>query len=150
MVSCTEFIPLYSELFKFLDKKGGSQEVLNYWNFVSDKYVEPRLGEEVKKHGLIGCFNYWNKSLNEEACDFSITYHESEQYFEIDMKKCPSKSMLNELSYTQPYKNYCMHCAVLYSRVLEKYGIENTVCDFSNCDQATCYLRYDALKKDVK
>ncbi|MBE5743499.1 MAG: hypothetical protein E7358_02145 [Clostridiales bacterium] len=150
MVSCTEFIPLYSELFKFLDKKGGSQEVLNYWNFVSDKYVEPRLGEEVKKHGLIGCFNYWNKSLNEEACDFSITYHESEQYFEIDMKKCPSKSMLNELSYTQPYKNYCMHCAVLYSRVLEKYGIENTVCDFSNCDQATCYLRYDALKKDEK
>jgi hypothetical protein len=52
MVSCTEFIPLYSELFKFLENKGGKQEVLKYWQFVSDKYVEPRLGEEIKKHGL--------------------------------------------------------------------------------------------------
>ena len=48
MVSCTEFIPLYSELFKYLHNLGGKEEVLKYWNYISDKYVEPRLGEEVK------------------------------------------------------------------------------------------------------
>ena len=31
MISCTEFIPLYSEFFKFLEKRGGYDEVLRYY-----------------------------------------------------------------------------------------------------------------------
>ena len=147
MVSCTEFIPLYSELFKYLHNKGGKEEVLKYWNFVSDKYVEPRLGEEVKKNGLKGCWNYWNKSLNEEACDFTMTYDEENNYFEIDMKGCPSRGMLNKLTYTNPYPDYCGHCAVLYSRVLKKYGIEPFDCDYSNVDKCQCFERYRKVNK---
>lgn len=137
MVSCTEFIPLYSELFKFLENKGGKQEVLKYWQFVSDKYVEPRLGEEIKKHGLKGCWNYWNKSLNEEACDFSMTFDQAQNLFEIDMKGCPSRGMLNKLTYTEPYEDYCGHCDVLYSRVAKKYGIE-IIGDYEHVDKACC------------
>ena len=137
MVSCTEFIPLYSELFKFLENKGGKQEVLKYWQFVSDKYVEPRLGEEIKKHGLKGCWNYWNKSLNEEACDFSMTFDQTQNLFEIDMKGCPSRGMLNKLTYTEPYEDYCGHCDVLYSRVAKKYGIE-IIGDYEHVDKACC------------
>ena len=32
MVSCTEFIPLYSELFKFLEKKNSIREEFNKLN----------------------------------------------------------------------------------------------------------------------
>lgn len=137
MVSCTEFIPLYSELFKYLENKGGKQEVLKYWNFVSDKYVQPRLGEEVEKNGLKGCWNYWNVSLNEEACDFTMTYDEEENKFEIDMKGCPSRGMLNKLAYTDPYQDYCGHCDVLYSRVLKKYGIDIKG-NYEHVDKACC------------
>ena len=146
MVSCTEFIPLYSELFKWLDKKGGKEEVLKYWNYISDKYVEPRLGEEVKKHGLKGCWNYWNKSLNEEACDFTMTYDEEKNYFEIDMKGCPSRGMINKLSYMEPYEDYCGHCKVLYSRVLERYGIEPFDSDYSKVDKCQCLEKYRKIK----
>ena len=146
MVSCTEFIPLYSELFKFLEKKGGKEEVLKYWNYISDKYVEPRLGEEVKKYGLKGCWTYWNKSLNEEACDFTMTYDEEKNYFEIDMKGCPSRGMINKLDYMAPYPDYCEHCAVLYSRVLKRYGIESFDCDYSKVAECKCIERYREIK----
>ena len=37
MISCTEFIPLYSEFFKYLEKEGGHDAVLTYWHYISDK-----------------------------------------------------------------------------------------------------------------
>jgi len=35
MISCTEFIPAYSELFKYLEKKGGKEAVEAYWRHIS-------------------------------------------------------------------------------------------------------------------
>ena len=139
MISCTEFIPLYSELFKFLEKKGGKEEVIKYWEHISDEYVEKNLGKEIKKHGLKGCWNYWSRSLNEEACDFTMTLDEDDNYFEINMKGCPSKGMLLKMDYTNPYDDYCGHCDVLYKRCAARYGIDIT-CDLSKCDKAQCIL----------
>mgnify|MGYP007046538366 CR=1 FL=1 len=34
MISCTEFIPAYSELFTYLDKKYGREEVNHLWDFL--------------------------------------------------------------------------------------------------------------------
>ena len=39
MISCTEFIPLYSEFFKFLEKKGGPNAVMEYWIHISDTSI---------------------------------------------------------------------------------------------------------------
>ena len=144
MVSCTEFIPLYSELFKYLHNKGGKQEVLKYWEYISDKFVEPRLGQELKKFGLKGCWNYWNKSLNEEACYFTMTYDEKGNFFEINMKGCPSKGMINKLDYMEPYPYYCEHCDVLYSRVASRYGIEIKG-NYEHIDKACCRFRAKVL-----
>jgi hypothetical protein len=91
MISCTDFIPLYSELFKYIEDKEGYDAVTRYWQYISKEYVEPRLGELVKEKGIEGCWDYWTKALNEEAADFTITYDEDEQVFEIDMHYCPSK-----------------------------------------------------------
>ena len=147
MVSCTEFMPLYSELFKYLETKGGKEEVIKYWNYISDEFVDASLGEEIRKHGLKGCWNYWNKSLNEEACEFSMTYDEEKNFFEIDMKGCPSRGMINKLTYMDPYMDYCGHCDVLYSRVAKKYGIEIKG-EFDNIDKACC--RFVARKVENK
>ncbi len=142
MISCTEFIPLYSELFKYLEKKGGKEEVMTYWEYISDVYIAPRLGCEVKAKGMAGCFSYWSKSLNEEACDFTMVYDEETRTFSIDMHKCPSKAMLLALDYMEPYHDYCGHCAVLYARQLEKYGIMTECFDLSHVCEAKCYWRY--------
>ena len=73
MISCTEFIPAYSELFKFLESKGGKRRLcLEYWEYLSDTGLD-NLRDQAEKIGLEGCFNYWSRTLNEEAADFTMT-----------------------------------------------------------------------------
>ncbi|NLE28853.1 MAG: hypothetical protein GX629_04185 [Phycisphaerae bacterium] len=57
MISCTDFIPAYSDLFKYLEKRGGSQAVLDFWNDLSDRYLD-NLRELVKAKGIRGCWEY--------------------------------------------------------------------------------------------
>ncbi len=138
MISCTEFIPAYSELFKFLESKGGKQAVIDFWENLSDSFLG-NLRELATEKGLAGCFEYWSRTLSEEAADFKMTLDEENGVFTIDMKHCPSKGRLLEYTYLKPYPDYCEHCDLLYRRVLEPLGFEYNV-DLSNCDKAACKL----------
>ena len=147
MLSCTEFIPAYSELFKYIEKRDGHDAVVEYWNHISDTYVRDTLGQEMEKgDGLMGCYRYWSHSLNEEAADFTMTLDEENNDFSIVMHHCPSRGMLNELTYMEPYHDYCGHCAVLYSRVLKDEGIDS-VDDQSEVDQAKCSSHHHMIDK---
>ncbi|NLJ41279.1 MAG: hypothetical protein GX352_06705 [Clostridiales bacterium] len=141
MLSCTEFIPLYSELFKYIEDKADYDAVTRYWQHIADEYVEPRLGALAKEKGIAACWEYWSHALNEEAADFTMTYDEDEQVFEIEMHYCPSKGMLLQLEHMEPYHDYCGHCAWLYAPILKKYGIESEE-DYSQTDQAKCRLKF--------
>ena len=72
MISCTEFIPAYSELFKYLQQKAGKQAVVAFWEHLSDAFLD-NLRELATKKGLNGCFEYWSHTLAEEAADFRMT-----------------------------------------------------------------------------
>ena len=137
MISCTEFIPAYSELFKYIEEKDGAGGVLDYWNYISDMYVRERLGALAGKKGLMGCWEYWDKALNEEAADFTMELNEEEGTFVINMRYCPSKGRLLELEHIKPYHDYCGHCDVLYRRVLEPLGF-NYETDMTDTDKAAC------------
>ena len=77
MISCKDFIPAYSEFFKYLEEKHGHGEVLSFWEslFVPDGKGIP-LVNFVAKSGIRGCFDYWAHSLNEEAADFTMYLNE--------------------------------------------------------------------------
>jgi hypothetical protein len=137
MISCTEFIPAYSEGFKFLENKGSRSEVEKFWSYLSDLYVKDRLGKFVAEEGLEGCYTYWTETLNEEAADFKIIYDEIKGEYKSYMYKCPSKGMLNELTYMEPYHAYCEHCPALYGPVLKKLGYKYEK-DLSRTDEAYC------------
>lgn len=139
MISCTEFILAYSELFKFLEELGGPEEVQRYWEHISDTYVADRLGECIKAAGIKGCYDYWSRSLSEEAADFRIEYAPEKQEFTLDMFICPSRKMLNDHPEMAPYHNYCGHCDTLYHRVVEKYGMTYDI-DFSQVENAKCKI----------
>jgi hypothetical protein len=136
MIPCTDFIPAYSELFKFLHARGGRKAVLDFWNYLSDKFLG-NLRTLVRKHGIRGCWLYWNHTLNEEAADFTMELDEEAGEFRIIMHHCPSKGRLLKYRHIAPYDDYCAHCDVLYRRVLEPLGYETTV-DFSRVDRAAC------------
>jgi hypothetical protein len=136
MISCTEFIPAYSELFKFLEQKGGKAAVISFWGNLSDAFLT-NLRDLAAQKGLAGCFEYWSHTLSEEAADFKMTLDEQNEVFTIEMHKCPSKGRLIESKQLQPYHAYCEHCDILYRRVLEPLGFEYEI-DLSNCDKASC------------
>jgi hypothetical protein len=140
MISCTEFIPAYSEGFKYFEKIGGRSAVEKFWSNLSDKYLKDTLTKLVAEEGLEGCNTYWSHSLNEEAADFKMVLDEIKGEFTIDLFKCPSMGMLNKLTYLEPYHSYCDHCPALYKPIIERVGY-NYDEDRSNCKNASCTVK---------
>ena len=137
MISCTEFIPAYSEGFKFIESIGGREDLENFWSFLSDTYLKDSLAKLVFKEGLEGCFTYWYQALNEEAADFRIVLDEINGEYRGTMFKCPSKGLLLSLGYMEPHPAYCDHCVALYRPVLNRFGYHYEK-DISKCNEATC------------
>lgn len=144
MISCTEFIPAYSELFKYIERKEGKQAVIDYWNYLSDNFLT-NLKDLVAENGIRGCWMYWEKTLKEEAADFTMELDEEAGEFSITMHHCPSKGRLLEYEHIDPYPDYCEHCDVLYKRVLEPLGFTYKL-DRSQTDHARCRLSVKAKK----
>jgi hypothetical protein len=149
MISCTEFIPAYSELFRALEDLGGVAAVEGFWDFLSQQYLG-NLHDLVAEHGIRGCWLYWSHTLNEEAADFTMTLDEEAGIFVIDMHACPSKGRLLAADHFTPYRDYCRHCDRLYRNILEPLGYDYEL-DLARCDQAACRLvvrRRDEVQHD--
>ena len=138
MISCTEFIPAYSELFKYLEKVGGKEAVIRFWEYLSDNFLG-NLKSLVEQKGIRGCWEYWKHTLNEEAADFTMELDEEAGLFKITMHHCPSMGRLLKIEHIEPYQDYCQHCDILYHRVLEHLGFEYEI-DLSQCDKAICSI----------
>ena len=143
MISCTEFIPLYSEFFKHLERRGGHDAVMEYWIHISDTVIGDKTNPNSlaykceKLGGFEGAMAYWGHTLTEEACDLFEMRDEKARVRYMHMRHCPSRGMLNALSQVEPYYDYCSHCDVIYSRVLEKYGVVYER-DKAGIDHAEC------------
>ncbi|MDO5553292.1 MAG: hypothetical protein Q4G68_05985 [Planctomycetia bacterium] len=146
MISCTEFIPAYSELFTFLEKKDGPEAVSEYWEHIAANGL-PELESLVKQFGIAGCYKYWSHTLNEEAADFTMTLDEDNRVFTIDMHYCPSKGRLLQFKHITPYHNYCKHCDILYRRVLEPLGYTYEY-DMTRTGQAQCSCKITQPKAE--
>ena len=146
MISCTEFIPAYSELFTYLEDQYGREEVDRFWKylFVPDGKGIPLIGF-VEREGIAGCYSYWAGTLNEEAADFTMYLNEKRGFFLIKMHRCPSKGRLLELKDQigiTPYHDYCLHCDS-YRSAVEKVGLKY-IYNFQGIEHAACsMLIYD-------
>ena len=153
MISCTEFIPAYSELFSFLEDKYGREEVDRFWEYLfAPTGSGIPLINFILKEGIRGCYSYWSGTLNEEAADFTMYLNEKKGWYMLVMHHCPSKGRLielkDELGIT-PYHDYCLHCDS-YRSAVEKIGLKYVF----NCvesDKAACsILIYDPKVFDGK
>lgn len=142
MISCTEFIPAYSELFSYLEEKHGREEVDRFW-----KYLFAPTGSGiplinyVRKEGIKGCFTYWAGTLNEEAADFKMYLNERAGWFLLQMNQCPSKGRLLKLKDEigiVPYHDYCLHCDS-YRSAIEEVGL-GYIYNFAGVDKASCSI----------
>jgi len=140
MISCTEFILAYNELFKFLHEKYGKDSVIDFWEYISDNFLQ-NLENLVREKGIAGMAEYWTHTLTEEKAEYQMSV--GENCFEIYMKKCPSVGLLNK-SKAVKYPHYCEHC-ILYKKIIEKYGFayEENIIDK---ERGICLLK--VVRKD--
>ena len=140
MISCTEFIPSYSELFTYLEDHYGRPEVERFWTYLFAPTGDGiPLVNFVKKDGLRGAWNYWAGTLTEEAADCVKYMNEKEGWIFSEMRYCPSKGRLLELEKEiglKPYYDYCGHCDY-YRASLAKAGLDWTRCHI-HVDEASC------------
>jgi len=133
MISCTEFILAYNELFKFLHKKDGREKVISFWEAISDDFLQ-NLDSLVKEKGIEGMKEYWTQTLIEEGANYKMTADEDE--FKIELYECPSVGILRRTKHIKRYPDYCKHCGILYPRIIERYGFN-------------CYVKYIDEEKGV-
>lgn len=143
MISCTEFILAYNELFKFLQEKGGKKQVVDCWEGISDHFLQ-NLDSLVKEKGIEGMKEYWTRTLTEEGAQHKITAGSDK--FEIEMYECPSVGILRRTKHIERYPDYCEHCGVLYSRVIEKYGFDYHV-EYIDKEEGVCRLTVETRKE---
>ena len=140
MISCTEFIPSYSELFSYLEENHGEAEVRKFWTYLfapTGKGIP--LINFARKDGLRGCWDYWMGTLTEEAAHVTKWMSESSGWIYSKMHYCPSKGRLLELEKEiglKPYHNYCGHCDY-YRAALEEVGL-TWFRNHMNVDKAGC------------
>ena len=140
MISCTEFIPAYSELFSFLDENYGRAEVEKFWTYLfapTGKGIP--LINFAKRDGLRGCWDYWSGTLKEEAADCTRYFNEKAGWIASEMHYCPSKGRLLELEKEiglKPYYDYCGHCDY-YRAALDMVGLK-WVRNHLHVDKASC------------
>lgn len=146
MISCTEFIPAYSELFHYLDETFGREEIDRYWaTLFKPDGKGGTLITALLAEGIHGCWTHWTHSLNEEAADFAMYLNEKRGFFYNEMFWCPSKGKLLKLQDEiglKPYPDYCLHCDG-YRLAVEKAGLKY-IYNFIGTDKAACsMLIYD-------
>ena len=135
MISCTEFIPAYNELFAFIEERHGRQELIRFWEELADEFLH-NLRDLVAEKGLAGMHEYWTHTLTEEGADQTMTLSEDE--FRIEMHQCPSVAILRQSEHITPFPDYCDHCKILYSQVIEPFGFR---CEVQVHDVGRCTLR---------
>lgn len=140
MISCTDFIPAYNELFKYVHNHYGYEAVQKMWVvwFKPGKGGHPLINY-VKKDGLKGAWDYWTVISREEACESTRMINLKQGWSKSQMHYCPSKGRLlrqqEELGIA-PYEHYCDHCDH-YRAALKEAGLE-WIRDHSNVDKASC------------
>ena len=136
MISCTEFIWVYVELFRYLEKRGGDDLLIKFWKGISENFLA-NLREYVESEGFAGMHRYWSHTLGEEGGRHTMSLYDD--MFVIDMHECPSAKLVFENGRIAPYPKYCDHCRWLYPPLLADLGYDAQV-DIIDNKKGQCRL----------
>ena len=144
MISCTEFIWAYNDLFRFLEENGGEDEVIEFWKGISENFLE-NLRTFIRDDGLNGMHAYWSHTLGEEGGRSHLALYDD--MFVLDMHDCPSARLIHKSGRVEPYEKYCEHCRWLYPPLIREFGYEVDY-DIISCENGQCRMTVRAPKNE--
>lgn len=136
MISCTEFIWVYNEMFRYIHERSGTEKLHELWEGISEDFLW-NLRQYVEQEGLQGMLRYWTHTLTEEGGRHQMSLYED--MFVLDMHDCPSARLIHQGERVVPYEEYCEHCVWLYPPLLRELGYEVDY-DIISCEKGRCRL----------
>lgn len=144
MISCTEFIWTYNEIFRFIEEEGGEEKVIDFWKGISDNFLD-NLRDYIREYGLEGMHKYWSHTLGEEGGETRLSLYDD--MFIIDIHDCPSARLIHKSGRVKPYEKYCEHCRWLYPPLIEKFGYKVDY-DLISCEKGRCRMTVEEADRD--
>lgn len=136
MIGCYDFCGHYDWTFAWLEKRGGKPLLEKYWTQTIARDSQSHALELIRKKGFHGMAEYWGHTLEEEGAGFHS--HFGEDFFRIDMTRCPSRGFLleNNIGWSC---DYCDHCMGWIGEVMEEAGF---VVDHEHNHQGQCWWEF--------
>jgi len=144
MIPSDHFVRFYNEVFKFLEKRG-EEDLRNYWLEIS-RHQEIHCLDLFRRKGLHGMKEYWTHIKEEENCDMTLRLFDD--YFELEMNKCPSLSKVLDND-AEPMKRYCDHCPGWCIPLIKKAGFY-PVYDIISRTEPRCKFQIFKNEEDAK
>ncbi len=140
MLGCQDFCGYYEWTFHYLRRTFGQQAVEKYWAEAIGSDSQQHYLQLGREYGLRGLSQAWEKTGQEERCDWTIMLDEEKNMLRIDMFDCPSKGFLlkNNLNADE---DYCDHCIGWIGPALTQIGAEVSSHEHNHCGQCWWEMR---------
>lgn len=152
MLGVQDFCGYYDWTFHHIRKHFGEDALLDLWANAIGIDSQRHYVNNGRRNGLKGLYDTWNKTGDDEKCDWTFTLDESRNVLRWDMRQCPSKGFLitNNLHTDE---DYCDHCIGWVKSALGSIGMEMVHHAHNHCGQCWGEMRvkgrpYSSLNVD--
>lgn len=147
MLGCQDFCGYYDWTFAFVRSRFGQHAVAALWAEAIAGESQRHYADAGAARGLRGLYDTWNKTGQDEHCDWTFTLDEGRNVLRWDMRSCPSKGFLihNDL---QADEDYCDHCMGWMVPLLDRIGVEVVAHEHNHCGQCWGEMRMKGRPTD--
>jgi hypothetical protein len=140
MLGCHDFCGHYDWTFHYLRRRFGQEAVSELWREAIGFDAQQHYVESGRSRGLAGLYDVWNKTGEDEHCDWTWTLDVERNVLRNDMRRCPSKGfLLAEDRHAD--EDYCDHCMGWISPVLESLGMQVASHEHNHAGQCWTEIR---------
>ena len=140
MLGCQDFCGYYDWTFAHLRRTFGQAAVHALWAEAIGGESQRHYLDAARADGLRGLLRTWDKTGEDEHCDWTFTLDEQKNVLRWDMRRCPSKGFLigHELNADE---DYCDHCIGWIAPLLAEAGVEVAAHEHNHCGQCWAEMR---------
>jgi hypothetical protein len=140
MLGCQDFCGYYDWTFGYCAQRWGREAVAKLWAQAIAHDAQMHYVQAGQAEQLAGLNKVWNKTGEDEHCDWTFTLDEERNVLRLDMRKCPSKGFLLEHDLNAG-EDYCDHCIGWIGPMLKTVGGEVAAHQHNHCGQCWWEMR---------
>lgn len=140
MLGVQDFCGYYDWSFHHVRRHFGESALQELWSIAIGIDSQRHYVENGRRDGLKGLYHTWNRTGEDEKCDWTFTLDESANVLRWDMRRCPSKGFLIDNN-LHTDEDYCDHCIGWVKTSLGVNNMEMVHHEHNHCGQCWGEMR---------